>query len=433
MGLGKHLSGVCVPHSKHTSACKTVDMPVPKRVTIPMQQHMGAPCIPCVAVGDEVKVGQLIGDSDAFFSVPIHSSVSGKVAAIEDFRNSNGSVCPAVVIDSDGEQTVFEGVKPPEHSDFQGFIKAVKASGLVGLGGAAFPTFIKLSPKNLADVDTLIVNAAECEPYITADLRAMLEDTDAMISGIGRVIRELGLQRAIIGIEDNKPEAVEVLKPLCRGDIELAVLPSKYPKGGEKVIIYETTGKIVPEGALPADVGVIVMNVSSIIALETYFSTGMPLVAKRLTVDGGAVAEPKNVRVPIGTSYAEVIEFCGGYKEEPKKIMMGGPMMGIAVYDDSFPVLKNNNAILAFTEEESRLKKESPCIRCGRCVRACPFGLMPAELDRAVQNGNTEELAALKVNLCMECGCCAYVCPAGRPLVQSNRLGKALLRRKEGK
>ncbi len=433
MGFGKHLSGVKVPHNKHTSACKTVDMPVPAHVVIPMSQHIGAPCTPMVAVGDLVKVGQKIADSDAFFSVPIHASVSGKVTAISDFRNPNGSVCPAITIESDGEQAVSEEVKVPEYSDFQGFIKAVRASGLVGLGGAAFPTFIKLNPKNLADVDTLIVNAAECEPYITADLRAILEDTDALISGIERVKKEMGLKKVIIGIEDNKPEAIELLKPLCRGDMELYVLPAKYPKGGEKVLIYETTGKIVPEGGLPADVGVIVMNVSSLIALDTYFKTGMPLVSKRLTVDGDAVVEPKNVRVPLGAAYGDVIDFCGGYKEEPKEMLMGGPMMGIDVYDDTFPVLKNNNAILAFTEKGRSEKKESACIRCGRCVEACPFDLMPAAIDRAVQNENVDELASLKVNLCMECGCCAYVCPAGRPLVQTNRLGKALLKQKGGK
>lgn len=433
MGFGKRLHGVKVLHHKNTALLSTEICPIPKQVKIPMAQNMGAPCEPCVAVGDEVKVGQKIGDCEAFFSVPIHSGVSGKVLSIEDFRNTNGSSCKAVVIECDGEQTVSEELSIPQYSDFSGFIKAVRASGVVGLGGAAFPTFIKLNPKNLSDVETLIINAAECEPYITADMRAIIEDTDALIAGITRIMKELGLKKAIIGIEDNKPEAIEILSPLCRGDIKLSVLPSKYPKGGEKVLIYETTGKIVPEGGLPADVGVIVMNVSSVIALETYFKTGMPLVTKRLTVDGGAINNPKNVKVIIGTPYSDVIDFCGGYKEEPGKVMMGGPMMGITVYDDSFPVLKNNNAILAFTKEECVIKKESPCIRCGKCVSVCPFGLMPAAIDRAVQIGDADRLANLKVNLCMECGCCAYICPAGRPLVQTNRLGKALLRKKGGK
>ncbi len=432
-GFGKHLSGAKVPHNKHTSACATEEMPVPARVVIPMAQSIGAACTPLVKKGDAVKVGQKIGDSEAFFSVPVHSSVSGTVASVDDFVTAFGAVCQAVVIDTDGEQTVSEEVRIPEYEGKEAFLREVRNSGLVGLGGAAFPTFIKLNPKNPDEVNTLIVNAAECEPYITSDLRAMLEDTELLIAGIRRIVKELGFKKVIIGIEDNKPEAVAVLKPYCDDRISLCILPSKYPKGGEKVLIYEATGKVVAEGQLPADVGVIVMNVTSVIVLETYFETGMPLVGKRVTIDGGAVAEPKNIRAPIGTLYSDLIAFCGGYKEKPAMILQGGPMMGIAVPNDSQPLLKNNNAVLALTAKECEAPESSPCIRCGRCLRACPFGLMPAAIDRAARNRDADQLRKLKVNLCMECGCCSYVCPASRPLVQQNKLGKQILKNGGGK
>ncbi len=426
--LKKHLSGVSVPHHKETATLATVTMPVPDKVTIPMIQHMGAPCEPLVKVNDLVKVGQKIGESSAAFSVPIHASVSGKVTALEDFIMPTGVRTKAVVIESDKEQSVAESVTSPFIHNFQEFLQAVKESGLVGLGGAGFPTHIKLNPKNIDQVDTLIVNAAECEPYITADVRTIMEDGEALMDGIEVVMKQLDLFQAIIGIEDNKPEAIAYLEKIRRENMKVKVLKSKYPQGGEKVLIYETTGRIVMEGKLPADAGVLVMNVSSLVFLAKYLKTGMPLVEKKLTVAGGAIGEPKNLWVPIGTSYADVIEFCGGYKKEPAKIIMGGPMMGIAVYDDRFPVLKNNNAILAFDKEEAKIEPEGACIRCGKCAMACPFNLMPADIDRAQKAGNVDELLKLKVQLCMECGCCSYVCPAKRQLVLANRLAKKLIR-----
>jgi len=426
--LKKHLSGVSVPHHKDTATLATVTMPVPDKVTIPMIQHMGAPCEPLVKVNDLVKLGQKIGENSAAFSVPIHASVSGKVTAVNDFIMPTGVRTKAVVIESDKLQEVAESVVPPDIHNFQEFLQAVKESGLVGLGGAGFPAHIKLNPKNIDQVDTLIVNAAECEPYITADVRTILEDGEELIAGIAEVMKRLNLFRTVIGIEDNKPEAIAYLGKICQEDITVKVLKSKYPQGGEKVLIYETTGRIVGEGKLPADAGVLVMNVSSLVFLAKYLKTGMPLVKKRLTVAGGAVADPQNLWVPIGTSYADVIDFCGGYKKEPVKLIMGGPMMGIAVYDDTFPVLKNNNAILAFDKEEAKVETETPCIRCGKCVLACPFDLMPANIDRAQKAGDVEELLNLKVQLCMECGCCSYVCPAKRQLVLSNKLAKKLIR-----
>ena len=428
-----NLNGVKVPHHKNTMNYETVSMPVPATVTIPLLQHMGAPCTPVVKLKDEVKVGQLLAQAGPGLSVPIHSSVSGTVVRIEDFINPGGVRTQSIVINTDGLQTVDESVKPPVVEDHASFVEAVRNSGLVGLGGAGFPTFIKLNPKNLEEVDTLVINGAECEPYITADNREFLENGKNVVKGIELVCRYLAIDHVFIGIEDNKPEAIAKMKELIKDRFgwKVVALKSKYPQGAEKVLIYETTGKVVKEGQLPADQGVIVMNVSSVAFVASYIETGMPLVSKRLTVDGSAVAEPKNVLAPIGAHYGDVIEFCGGYKAEPKMILMGGPMMGIAVPNDDYPVVKNNNAILAFAEEDTLLRDENPCIRCSRCVNACPVLLMPAAIDKAVLARDLDTLAELKVNLCIECGCCSYVCPAGRYLTLRNKMAKKMLREKK--
>jgi len=431
--LKMNLNGVKVPHHKNTMNCETVSMPVPATVTIPLLQHMGAPCTPVVKLKDEVKVGQLLAQAGPGLSVPIHSSVSGTVVRIEDFINPGGVRTQSIVINTDGLQTVDESVKPPVVEDHASFVEAVRNSGLVGLGGAGFPTFIKLNPKNLEEVDTLVINGAECEPYITADNREFLENGKNVVKGIELVCRYLAIDHVFIGIEDNKPEAIAKMKELIKDRFgwKVVALKSKYPQGAEKVLIYETTGKVVKEGQLPADQGVIVMNVSSVAFVASYMETGMPLVSKRLTVDGSAVAEPKNVLAPIGAHYGDVIEFCGGYKAAPKMILMGGPMMGIAVPNDDYPVVKNNNAILAFAEEDTLLRDENPCIRCSRCVNACPVLLMPAAIDKAVLARDLDTLAELKVNLCIECGCCSYVCPAGRYLTLRNKMAKKMLREKK--
>ena len=429
--FSKSLNGVKVPHSKNTAEMETVKMPVPDKVVIPMKQHMGRECTPTVKLTDLVKVGQIIGDTDAFIGAPIHSSVSGKVTKIDEIIGTDGNPIKAVEITTDKLQEIDESVKVPEVTDLQSFAAAIRASGLVGLGGAGFPTHVKLMPKNLDEVTTLLVNGAECEPYITADNRAMLEDTDDIVEGIKLVKKYMNLSTVIIGIEDNKQQAIAKLQAAV-ADIEGAsvkALKAQYPQGGEKVLIYECTGKIVPEGKLHSDVGCVVMNVSSIAFVAKYMRTGMPLITKRLTVDGDAIAEPKNVEVAIGTSFSDVIDFCGGFKTEPKKIIMGGPMMGFAVPTINYPVLKNNNAILAFSAAKTAEaeKPETPCIRCARCVNACPFSLMPAAIEKAYKAGNVDALKALKVNLCMECGCCAYVCPAKRNLVSVNRLAKKMI------
>nr|WP_207739228.1 electron transport complex subunit RsxC [Harryflintia acetispora] len=429
MFQSKHLSGVHAPHYKNTAELPPVRMPVPGKVYISMQQHMGAPCQPLVKKGDSVKVGQLIGESTAFMSAPVHSSVSGQVVELGEIINVNSSRATCVVVETDGEQTVHESVRPPEVNDTASFLEAVKASGLVGLGGAGFPTFIKLNPKNVDEVDTLVVNGAECEPYITTDFRTMMDDTDNLFTGIALIKKYLTIQNVYIGVEKNKPQAIELLQKRCETleGYHVVALDDKYPKGAEKVIAYETCGRVIPEGKLPSDVGIIVSNVTSVAFIAKYIKTGMPLIEKNLTVDGSAVAEPKNVTALIGTTYEDVIGFCGGYKSEPKLLIMGGPMMGLSVYSDQYPVVKNNNAVLAFDSVDAENLKETACIRCGRCIRACPYHLMPASFEAAYKAHDLETLKKLKVNLCMECGCCSYICPARRPLVMVNRLSKKLL------
>lgn len=424
----KKLKGIKLRHRKNTENCSAVQLPLPKTTKLPMSMHMGAPCTPLVKVGDIVKVGQKIGDSDAPFSVPVHSSVSGKVTAVSDYQTPMGAVCKAVEIETDGQQEISEEIKPPVITDKASFIKAVRESGVCGMGGAGFPTHIKLNPKN--EIDTLIINAAECEPYITADYREMIENTDDILNGIKLIKDILGIKKAIIAVEKNKPEAIKKFENLANNDnsIDIAALPSIYPQGAEKVIIYNTTNRIVEEGKLPADMGVIVINVSTVAFIYRYTQTGMPFITRRITVDGNAVGEPKNIFAPIGTSFVDILNFCKTDIEKLKVLISGGPMMGMCVPDINMPVLKTTNALLAFNHYDDR--KTSACIRCGRCVNACPLGLMPAEIEKAYKIKDIDDLKSLKINLCMNCGNCTYACPANRKLAETNQLAKALISKK---
>lgn len=423
------LSGIRVPHRKHTADCAPQRLPVPELVTIPMSMHIGKHAKPIVKVGETVKVGQLIAEADGFISAPIHSSVSGKIKKLDELTMSNGTKTTAVVIESDGMMEVHESVQPPVVNDFDSFIAAVKSSGVVGLGGAGFPTFVKLGVKDLAKIDAIIINAAECEPYITSDTRTMLDKPELIFDGIELLKKYLGTKRVIIGIENNKKSCIAKMQKMAdsANGVEVKVLPSIYPQGGEKVLVFNTIGKIVPKGGLPLDVGAIVINCTTLSSIAEYIKTGMPLVEKCITVDGSAVNEPKNVIAPIGTPLSNLFEFCGGFKSEPKKVLYGGPMMGIAVPSLDMPVLKMTNAALAFDESEAKPPKTTACIGCGECINHCPLNLNPPAIAKANKLNLPEELKALSVDLCMECGCCAYVCPAKRPIVQNNKLAKAKL------
>ena len=425
--------GVHAPHNKNTAHKESVEMPVPAMVALPMTQHIGAPCKPVVKVGDTVDVGQVIANSDAFVSAPIHASVSGKIKKIDKITMPDGGKVDAIFIESDGEQRLSPDIKPPVVENLSDLITAVRNSGLVGLGGAGFPTSVKLNLPSDKEVDTLIINVAECEPYITSDHREIIENSWDVISGILTVKELLNIHRVIIGIEDNKPDAIKALRDIANSpqhaDAEIYVLPIKatYPKGAEKILIKACTGREVPMGGLPSDAGCIVMNVASIAFIARYLKTGIPLVSRRLTVDGGCIVNPVNVIAPIGTPIKEIIDFVGGYKEQPYKLIMGGPMMGVSLPNDDLYVLKQNNAILALSEAEAKYNEPTACIRCGKCLDACPMHLEPLELSNAADRGDIDTLKAYYIMNCMECGCCSFICPAKRHLVQNIRLGKALV------
>ena len=404
-------------------------MPLPSKIVLSMGQHIGAPASPAVAKGDQVYVGTIGGKSGGFVSSDIHSGVSGTVSEITTITAPNGATQTAVVIVPDGEQKVDPAIAPPEVTDYKSFVDAIRASGLVGLGGAGFPTAVKLSPKNLDEIDTLLINGAECEPYITSDNRCFLEDTHHVLGGIKAVMKYLNIPKCIIGIEGNKPEAIAKMKAAIDAPgIEVKQLPCRYPQGAEKVLIENCTGREVPFPGLPSDVGVIVMNVTSVAFVSKYLETGMPLTTKRLTVDGDIVKEPKNVEVLIGTPIQELLDFCGGLTAQPGKVLYGGPMMGTCVADLSQPILKNNNAVLAFSEKLARLPQKTNCIHCGRCVNACPLGLAAKDIVKAYENGNVELLRELNADLCMSCGTCSFVCPAKRPLAPSIALAKIMMK-----
>ena len=430
----KFLGKTHIPHNKNTAELAPVKMTSPKEVLLPMAQHIGAPATPIVKVGDEVKVGQLIAEPSGYVSSPIYSSVSGKVVKIDTYLRPDGKSVPAIRIESDGEMTVAEGITPPNVHDFNSLVEAVRSSGLVGLGGAGFPTSVKLDAVKNGDIHTIVINGAECEPYITSDTRTMLDRSEDIYDGIAVLEKYVpGIERFVFGIENNKPECIEEMARIFQDNPKVSVmpLPSLYPQGAEKVIIYNTTGLTVPEGKLPVDVGVLVINVTSLAVIASYIKTGMPLVEKCVTVDGSAVKEPCNVIAPIGTSIREIIEFAGGLKEDAGKVLFGGPMMGIAACSVDEPISKTTNAITVLNVKDATERESSACIHCGRCVSACPIGLNPTAFSKALNYGTEEKMARLEeysVNLCMECGCCSYVCPANRPLVQNNRLGKTALR-----
>ncbi len=425
------LRGVRIPYIKNTASKKAVPMSFVGTVTIPMSMHIGAAAEPVVKRGDTVFVGTKIGEASERISAPIHSSVSGKVSEIIDITAPTGAMCRAVKIESDGRMIPDEKISPPHISTADDFIEAVRESGIVGLGGAGFPTHVKYGTCKGRIMDELVVNAAECEPYITSDTRTLTDRSEDLLFGIKDVCKYLGIGRVIIGIEKQNREAHAAAEILAERypRIEIKLLSDIYPQGAEKVLVYHTTGKIIPAGKLPLDVGTLVSNCTTLAELGRYIKTGMPLVSKCLTVDGGAIACPKNVIAPIGTPISVLADFCGGTVGDPYMILFGGPMMGLAIEnaDTSF-VMKQTNAVTFLSEKEAARKRETSCINCGACANHCPVALDPRAFLRAYRCDNVGELVRLRVDICMECGCCSFICPAAKPLVETNKLAKAKLR-----
>ncbi len=436
LGLKK---GVSPPANKSTASSSIEPGPGPEIVIIPLQQHVGPPCDPLVKVGDRVLLGQKIGDSEAYVSAPVHASVSGEVTAVRGHAHPAGQDVLSVFIKSDGKDEMSPEVRPPgdpmEMSPEE-IRSLVREGGVVGLGGAAFPTHVKLSPPRDKPIELVIINGAECGPYLTADHRLMVERSADIIKGSLVIKRAVGAQKVIAAIEENKPDAIESISEAGREHgIEVVKLPSRYPQGEEKTLIDTVTGREVPRGGLPMEVGVIVDNVGTAAAIHDVFYRGVPLVERVVTVSGDGVARGANLRVKIGTTFADVIDFCGGFTGQRGKLIMGGPMMGLAQYTAEVPVIKATSGILALRGET--LFKDEPahftCIRCGRCVRRCPMNLMPYILGSYSDAGMWPQLEDFYIEDCIECGCCAYICPTKSPLVQLIKVGKEGVARRRQK
>ena len=422
------------PNENKWYACdKAVrEFPEPDLLVIPLSQHIGAPCKPLVKKGDPVTVGQKIGDNEGL-CVPVHASVSGTVKAVEARPHTNGTMVQSVVIENDHKHTICPEIQSRTQEQVDALtpeqlMNIIRESGIVGMGGATFPTHVKLS-SGIGKVDTIIVNVSECEPYITADDRLCREFPEQLLSGLRVIMKILGLEKAHIGIEDNKPEAVAALKnamdPHC--GIQIDVLPAKYPQGAEKQLIYAITGREVPSGGLPAAVGCAVFNAATCKAISDAVYQGMPLIKRIVTVSGDVVMEPKNLMVPIGTAINDLLEAVG-HSENPYKVLSGGPMMGSTQFDLSAPIIKGSNAITILGHSNRYMLDSWECIRCGKCIDVCPMHLMPVMMHRARREDDLEGLKEFNVMDCIECGCCAYTCPARIPLVQSFRAAKQLLR-----
>ncbi len=418
--------GVHPDEGKELSSHRAIEpLPAPAQVVIPMSQHIGAPCKPLVKKGDHVNLGQKIGDGEGL-CVPVHASVSGTVTAVEPRLTSGGTMTVCVVIENDFQDTPDPSITPRESvEDLTGeeLAALIREAGVVGMGGAAFPTHAKITSA-LGKCDTIIVNAAECEPYITADDRLLRETPERVVRGAEVLMHIFGLSEVHIGIEANKSEAIASLRKAAPERVRVDVLRTRYPQGAEKQLIQAITGREVPPGGLPANVGCAVFNAATCAAISDAVFLGMPLVRRVVTVSGGAVSNPSNFLTPVGTSYQDLVDAAGGFREAPYKIVSGGPMMGIAQFDLSVPTVKGCNAITCFTGSE-RSETEAPhCIRCGRCTTVCPMHLLPLYMYQYERKSDVEQLNRFHVTDCIECGCCAYICPGRLPLVQSFKSGK---------
>ncbi|OOO63083.1 electron transport complex subunit RsxC [Clostridium tepidum] len=421
--------GVHPPHGKYLTEKKPIEEYLPKGdLVFPMSQHIGAPCNPVVKKGDRVLVGQVIGEATGFVSASIHSSVSGTVKNIAPVLTAAGTKSMAVIVENDGQYEEIEMPKPKDYNEMtkEEIIKLIQQAGIVGMGGACFPTHVKLSPPPDKKIDSIIVNAAECEPYLTCDHRLMLEESDKIVEGLKIILKIFPEAKGYIGIENNKPDAIEAMKKASEGiaNIEVKALKTKYPQGAEKQLIYAIKGREVQSGKLPADAGCVVQNTATVREIYNAVVLGRPLIERIITVTGEAVSEPKNIRIKLGTSFRELIEFCGGYKEDPVKVISGGPMMGMTIPTLDIPTVKGSSGLLSLTSAQAVLPQASSCIRCGRCVEACPMNLIPSTLDSFSNRGELGAFEEFHGIDCIECGCCTFVCPAKRHLIQSIRTAK---------
>ncbi len=425
--------GLHPPDLKMTGGAAIVPLPPPRKVIIPLSQHIGAPGKPVVAVGDTVEKGQPLSEPNGFVSAPVHATIAGKVVALGNFMHPLGVASTAVVIEGTGEPepapspVATDGLSLPDDE----IKKRILAAGLVGMGGATFPTHVKLSPPANKPIDTVILNGVECEPALTADHRLMLEEPDKIISGLKLVMKVLKAKKGYIGIENNKPDAIRLLDEKLRGEENLAVAPLevKYPQGGEKQLIAAVLDREVPSGGLPMDVGVVVQNVATAAAIHDAVFHQIPLTERVVTLAGSCVKNPGNYRVRIGTPVSEFIAATGGLKPDVPlvKVISGGPMMGIALFDLNVPIIKGTSGILCWSAAEGALRVATTCIRCGRCIEACPMRLLPQRLKNLIDAQRWASAADLGILDCMECGSCAYICPANLPLVQSFKLGKKVV------
>ena len=426
-----------IDEKRRTASIKIEELKLPAKVVIPLSQHIGAPCEPLVKIGDFVKKYQKIGEAKGFISAPVHSSISGKVIAIGRFPHPSGNQSHSIVIESDGKDELIEGLKENTNylsMDPKDLKDIILNAGIVGMGGATFPTHVKLNPPKEKKIDTVILNGAECEPYLTADDRLMVEMPREVVEGMKILMHVMGVKNGCIGIEDDKPGAIEALQKAASGTgIRVVSVNKKYPQGAEKTLIKTILGKEVPSGGLPMDIGVVVQNVGTAAAVYNAVRYGIPLIDRIVTVTGQGINKSGNFKVRIGTLLEHVVNECGGFTGEPGKIIFGGPLMGIAQYSLLVPVLKGTSGILVMTKEDIKLEDFRTCIRCGRCVQACPIRLLPNMYSILAEAGKPKEAEEYFILDCIECGCCTYVCPSRRPIVQQIRYIKAEMRKAKNK
>ena len=423
MGISTFKGGVHPYDGKNLAKDQPIRRIKPKEILVyPLSQHIGAPASPIVAVGDTILRGQKIAEAGGFVSAPVFASVSGTVKAIEPRHVATGDLVNSIIIENDGEmkETDFHGVEDVASLSKEQIIEKVKEAGVVGMGGAGFPTHVKLSPKEPDKIEFIIANCAECEPYLTADYRRMLENPEELIGGMKIVLRLFDHAKGILGVEDNKPDCIQKLKELTKDEERIEVMPlkTKYPQGGERQLIYATTGRSINSKMLPADAGCIVDNVETLVAINRAVKEGKPVMDRIFTVTGDAVANPGNFEYCIGMSYAEILEEAGGFKEDPEKMISGGPMMGFAVFSLEIPTTKTSYSLLCFKKDDVSASEPTACINCGRCVSVCPEQIVPSRLAKMSQFHDSESFERWNGMECIECGSCSYICPAKRPLAQ---------------